>query len=131
MLRKQQSEFNSVMDAIIGGAPINTIYCHVTPGGGKSIIPIMAGRLITAGLADKLAWIAPRLSLTDQAEREFVNPFFRTMLNHNIKIRQNTNEINPCRGLDGIATTYNAVGMDDDILSSEFRRHRRFCAQDL
>jgi superfamily II DNA or RNA helicase len=84
----------------------------------------MAGKLIEQGLADKLLWIAPRLSLTDQAEREFVNPYFRAMFNHNIKIRQSTNEFNPCRGLDGIATTYNAVGLDEDILYGEFQRNR-------
>lgn len=84
----------------------------------------MAGKIIEKGLAQKLLWIAPRLSLTDQAEREFVNPYFRRLLNHNIKIRQSTNEINPCRGLNGFATTYNAVGLDDGILVDEFRRHR-------
>lgn len=130
MLRKHQSDFKAVIGRIIEGEPIRTIYCHVAPGGGKSIIPIMAGKLITAGLADKLLWIAPRLSLTDQAEREFVNPYFRSMLNHNIKIRQSTNEINPCRGLDGIATTYNAVGLDDGILVDEFRRRRYILIMD-
>jgi len=130
MLRKHQSDFKSVIDRIIKGGSARTIYCQVCPGGGKSIIPIMAGRLITAGLADKLLWIAPRLSLTDQAEREFVNPFFRIMLNHDIKIRQSTNEINPCRGLDGIATTYNAVGMDEGILFREFQQRRYILIMD-
>jgi len=112
------------MDRIKLGEPIRTIYEQVCPGGGKSTIPIMAGQLITAGLADKLLWIAPRLSLTDQAEREFVNPYFRSMFNHNLKIRQSTNEINPCRGLDGASTTYNAAGMDDGILFREFQQRR-------
>ncbi|MFA5323756.1 MAG: hypothetical protein WC373_13880, partial [Smithella sp.] len=79
MLRKHQSAFQSVIDRILAGETLKTIYCHVTPGGGKSILPIMAGKLIEAGLADKMIWIAPRLSLTDQAEREFVNPYFRHM----------------------------------------------------
>lgn len=124
MLRKHQSDFKSVIDRIIKGDSTRTIYCQVCPGGGKSILPIMAGQLITAGLADKLLWIAPRLSLTDQAEREFVNPYFRAMFNHNLKIRQSTNEINPCRGLSGASTTYNAAGMDEGILYNEFANRR-------
>lgn len=123
-LRKHQVEFNNAITSIIGGAPVRDIFCHVTPGGGKSIIPIMAGRLIKAGLADKLIWIAPRLSLVDQAEREFVNPYFRNLLNHNVSIRQSTNEFNPCRGLHGFSTTYNAAGLDDGILADEFMNRR-------
>lgn len=87
-------------------------------------MPILSGRLIKAGLADKLMWIAPRLSLTDQAEREFVNPYFRTMFNHSLKIRQSTNENNPCRGLDGFSTTYNAAGLDEGLLIEQFRHYR-------
>lgn len=63
-LRKHQSDFKAVIDRIIKGDSARTIYCQVCPGGGKSILPIMAGQLIAAGLADKLLWIAPRLSLT-------------------------------------------------------------------
>jgi superfamily II DNA or RNA helicase len=129
-LRKHQSEFKAVIGRIKSGEPINTIYCHVTPGGGKSILPIMAGQLITAGMADKLLWIAPRLSLTDQAEREFVNPYFRAMFDHNLNIRQSTNEINPCRGLSGASTTYNAAGMDEGILFREFQQRRYILIMD-
>jgi superfamily II DNA or RNA helicase len=129
-LRKHQSEFNDAISSIIGGAPIRDIYLHVCPGGGKSIIPVMAGRLIEKGIAHKLLWIAPRLSLTDQAEREFVNPYFRNLLNHNINIRRSTNELNPCRGLDGFSTTYNAAGLDEGILSQEFMNRRYILIMD-
>lgn len=130
MLRKHQSEFSQATENIIAGASTKTIYCHVTPGGGKSIIPIIAGKLIKAGLADKLAWIAPRLSLTDQAEREFVNPYFRNMFHHDLNIRQSTNDHNPCRGLHGFATTYNAVGLDEGLLWQEFARYRYILIMD-
>jgi len=124
MLRKHQSEFNETITSIIAGSSVNTIYCSVCPGGGKSILPVIAGRLITAGLADKLMWIAPRLSLIDQAEREFINPYFREMLGHRLTIRSSTNERNPSRGTAGFATTYQAVGLDEGILIDEFKRHR-------
>ena len=129
-LRKHQKEFDQVINNIIAGAAIRDIYCHICPGGGKSILPIMAGRLIKAGLADKLIWIAPRLSLTDQAEREFVNPYFRDMFKHALTIRQSTNENNPSRGLHGFATTYNATGMDEGLLVDEFRRFRYILIMD-
>jgi len=123
-LRKHQEEFRATIDGIISGSPIRTIYVSVCPGGGKSIIPILAGRLIEVGLAEKLIWIAPRLSLIDQAEREFINPYFRETLGHRLQIRASTNENNPCRGLHGFATTYNAAGLDDGILFNEFDRRR-------
>jgi len=123
-LRKHQKEFRATIDGIISGSPIRTIYVSVCPGGGKSIIPIIAGKLIAAGLAEKLIWIAPRLSLIDQAEREFINPHFRKTLGHRLEIRASTNENNPCRGLHGFATTYNAVGLDDGILFDEIERRK-------
>lgn len=123
-LRKHQYLFKETIDGIIAGSGIGSIYCHVTPGGGKSILPIIAGKLIEAGLADKLMWIAPRLSLTDQAEREFINPYFRQLLGHRLQIRSSTNENNPCRGLDGFSTTYQAVGLDEGILEREFKSKR-------
>ena len=129
-LRKHQKHFSQAVDGIITGSGVNTIWCHVTPGGGKSLLPVLAGRLITANFADKLIWIAPRLSLIDQAEREFINPHFRQALNHRLQIRSSTNEINPCRGTHGCATTYNAVGMDDGILLDEFRRRRYILIMD-
>lgn len=130
MLRKHQKQFNQVIDGIIAGSGIKTIWCHCTPGGGKSLLPVLAGKLITAGLADKLIWIAPRLSLIDQAEREFINPHFRQALNHRLTIRSSTNEVNPCRGTQGFATTYNAVGLDEGILQDEFERHRYILIMD-
>jgi len=131
MLRKHQREFENVIERIAnGGAPTRTVYCHVTPGGGKSILPIIAGKLITAGKADKLCWVAPRLSLIDQAEREFINPHFREVLGHRLQIRASTNERNPCRGLDGFTTTYNAAGLDDGLLVEEFRRRRYILIMD-
>jgi len=131
VLRKHQTEFNNIIDAIAyQGLGVRTIYCSVCPGGGKSILPVIAGRLITAGLADKLMWIAPRLSLIDQAEREFINPYFREMLGHRLSIRSSTNERNPSRGTAGFATTYQAVGLDEGILLDEFRRYRYILIMD-
>ena len=97
MLRQHQTDFDRTISTILAGSPVRDIVAHVTPGGGKSTLPIQSGRLITAGLADRLCWIAPRASLQDQAERNFIDPFFRRMFGHRLVIRSSTNEYDPCQ----------------------------------
>ncbi|MBC2712895.1 MAG: DEAD/DEAH box helicase family protein [Desulfosarcina sp.] len=126
MLRKHQSDLEKIVAEIIAGEPITHIFAKVTPGGGKSALPIILGRLITAGLADAICWVVPRNSLQHQGEQNFADRFFKTMLNHDLSIRSSTNELNPCRGLDGFVTTYQAIGVDangtvlDEIKSKRY-----------
>jgi len=115
----------SVVDRIIWGSAIRNIIVKATPGSGKSSIPMIAGKLITAGLADALCWVCPRTALQDQGERNFIDPFFRQLLGHNLSIRKSTNDQNPCRGLQGITTTYQAIGVDKyQTLLNDFLRRR-------
>lgn len=124
-LRKHQSDFARTTDGIICGSGVRTIVAHVTPGGGKSTLPIQAGRLITSGLADRICWICPRASLQDQAERNFIDPFFRHLFRHYMDIRSSTNEMNPCRGTRGFVTTYQAAAVDDQkTMLADFSWHR-------
>lgn len=124
-LRKHQSDMINVTDKIIHGAPIRNIIVKATPGAGKSSLPLIAGKLITAGLADGICWICPRRSLQYQGEKNFVDPFFRGMLNHSLKIRVSTNEINPARGTNGFISTYQAIGVDTyQTVLSEIRSKR-------
>lgn len=125
MLRKHQSEMISIVGGIISGSGIKDIIIKATPGAGKSSLPIIAGKLITAGMADALCWVCPRMSLQDQAERNFIDPFFRDLLKHRLVIRASTNEKNPCRGMNGFVTTYQAIGVDkDQTVLNEFMRKR-------
>ena len=125
MLRKHQRDFDRTIDGIIAGSGVRDIVAHVTPGGGKSTLPIQAGRLITAGLADRICWICPRASLQDQAERNFIDPNFRRMFGHNLVIRQATNDHNPARGTNGFVTTYQAAAVDDQkTMLRDFELHR-------
>lgn len=112
-LRKHQQDFKNIIAGIIAGSGVKKIYVHVTPGGGKSLLPILAGKLITAGLANALCWIVPRLALSYQAETNFAETYFRKMLKHNLSIRSSTNAVDPCRGLCGFVTTFSAVGVDE------------------
>lgn len=125
MLRKHQREFFGVINGIIQGSSVKNIIVKATPGSGKSMIPLLAGKLITAGLADKLFWVCPRMSLQYQAERNFLDPFFRKMFDHRLSIRASTNEFNPARGTDGAVSTYQAIGVDSyQTVLEEFRKRR-------
>ena len=54
------------------------ILAAVTPGGGKSLLPVIAAaRLIEAGVVDRVCWIVPRDSLRLQAEEAFADPAWR------------------------------------------------------
>lgn len=125
LLRKHQSDTIRIIDDIISGSQTRNIIVQAVPGSGKSPIPIISGKLITAGLADSIAWICPRMSLQDQAERNFLDPFFRKMFDHNLTIRSSTNERNPCRSTNGFVTTYQALGVDKNkTVLEDFRRKR-------
>lgn len=124
-LRKLQQEFKNIRDGIINGTKINKIIIHGTPGSGKSLIPVLAGELITAGLADALCWIVPRKTLQYQAESNFQDLFFRKMLDRKLTIRASTNDINPCRGLQGFVSTYQALSVDEkQTVLSDFKVKR-------
>jgi superfamily II DNA or RNA helicase len=112
MLRQHQKQFLETIDGIIGGSGIKIILAYVTPGGGKSSLPVISGKLIEHGYADAICWIVPRKELQTQGEAVFMDPFFKRMFGVNLKIRSSTNEVDPCRGLNGFITTYNAIGTD-------------------
>ena len=125
MLRKHQQEFQQIIDQIIAGSQTKNIVVYATPGSGKSAIPMQAGKLISAGLADKICWLCPRSSLQDQGERNFISPDFRNLIGHNLLIRSSTNENNPCRGTDGFITTIQAIAVDKNhTVLNELQRRR-------
>jgi superfamily II DNA or RNA helicase len=124
-LRKHQKEMADTVESIIAGATTRNILVKAVPGAGKSTIPLQAGKLITAGLADKICWICPRMSLQDQAERNFLDQYFRRLFNHSLTIRSSTNDRNPSRGTNGFVSTYQALGFDDQqTVLADFKRYR-------
>jgi superfamily II DNA or RNA helicase len=125
-LRAHQEAVREICKEIIAGRPIDRIEVFVTPGGGKSAIPVIAAaELIPTGFADKICWIVPRLSLQTQAEQQFLNPWLRKYLGHDLSVRSSTNEYDPSRGACGFVTTYQALGQDQgQTVLQEFRRHR-------
>src|SRR3954465_8884583 len=75
-LRTHQQALDTIVRAIAAGeSPVRDILAAVTPGGGKSLLPVIAAaRLIAAGVVDRLCWIVPRDSLRLQAAEAFADP---------------------------------------------------------
>lgn len=125
MLRAHQMQAIELAEQPQFGTEVKTVLCNVTPGGGKSALPVIfADRMIKRHIAGKVCWVVPRDSLRKQAEHAFLDPFFRRMLGHGREIRATKNETDPTRGYDGYVTTYQAIGADPDLHEHEFRRHR-------
>ena len=123
-LRKHQQELDDCLAGHVSGeAPIPGVLLDVTPGGGKSLLPILAlKRLKEAGLVDKLCWIVPRSSLQTQGAEDFLDPAFREALGHDLLINEATNAADPSRGTNGFATTYQAISQDSSgINAAEFQ----------
>lgn len=116
-----------IVQAIASGeaADVRDVLAAVTPGGGKSLLPVIAAaRLIEAGVVDRVCWIVPRDSLRLQAEEAFADPGWRDALNHRLSVRAAENAPDPCRGLAGYVTTYQAVAAAPGLHLAEFTRHR-------
>jgi len=110
-LRSHQRQFANLIAAIAQGeASVRDILAAVTPGGGKSLLPVIAAaRLIASGVVRRIVWVVPRDSLRLQAEEAFTDPAWRLALGHALTVRAAENAPDPCRGLAGYVTTYQAV----------------------
>ncbi len=129
-LRKHQSEMNQTIDGIISGhsrfKDIKEIILSVVAGGGKGSVPVNAGKLILAGMADSICCVVPRQSLQQQCEEVFMDKFFKKMFGVNLSLRASTNDFDPCRGQNGFVTTYQALGHDKKGVVLDTIRRRRF-----
>jgi superfamily II DNA or RNA helicase len=126
-LRVHQSRMAAIVNAIaVGEAPaIKDILGAVTPGGGKSLLPVIAAaRLIAAGVVERICWVVPRDSLRLQAEEAFADPTWREALGHGLSVRAGENAPDPCRGLAGYVTTYQAIAAAANLHLAEMQRHR-------
>ncbi len=120
------------MRAIAGGqTEARDILAAVTPGGGKSLLPVIAAHtLITAGLVERVCWVVPRDSLRLQAEEAFADPTWRQAFGHALSVRAADNAPDPSRGLAGYVTTYQGVAAAPDLHLREFTRHRTLLVLD-
>ena len=119
-LRKHQLETREVCREILNGEPVREIILSVTPGGGKSFVPVIIAENLIPAIAEKICWIVPRNSLKYQGEDEFCNPRWLT----DKRIRAADNGIDLTRGLSGYVTTYQAVGINPRCHAREFKNHK-------
>jgi superfamily II DNA or RNA helicase len=130
--RSHQRLVAGVAEAIAQGQTgVADILAAVTPGGGKSLLPVIAAaRLIAAGVVERVCWIVPRDSLRLQAEEAFADPAWRAALGHAVSVRAAENAPDPCRGLQGWVTTYQGVAAAPGLHLTEVRRHRTLLVVD-
>ena len=125
-LRSHQRQLADLVEAIARGEEegIRDILAAVTPGGGKSLLPVIAAaRLMAAGIVTRVVWIVPRDSLRLQAEEAFADPVWRAALGHSLSVRAADNGRDPSRGLAGYVTTYQGVAAAPALHLEEARRH--------
>ena len=74
-LRSHQQLLAGVIEAVASGqTEARDILAAVTPGGGKSLLPVIAAaRLMAAGIVERVCWVVPRDSLRLQAEEAFAD----------------------------------------------------------
>lgn len=102
-----------------------TMVVNVWPGGGKSVIPVIAASaLMRKKLIQKTVVVVPRLSLKRQGADAFQDRQFRTMLGHNLEVREDCNDVNPDRGTAGYITTYQAIMAAPEMHAQFFRKWR-------
>ncbi len=123
---------SNIAGAIASGeTEARDILAAVTPGGGKSLLPVLAAaKLVAAGVVDRICWVVPRDSLRLQAEEAFADPTWRQALGHALSVRAADNTPDPSRGLAGYVTTYQGVAAAPDLHLAEFRRHRTLLVVD-
>ncbi|AWN48919.1 restriction endonuclease subunit R [Methylobacterium terrae] len=132
-LRSHQRSLSELVASLARGEAtgIADILAAVTPGGGKSLLPVIAAsKLIAAGLVDRVVWVVPRDSLRLQAEEAFADPAWRAALGHALSVRAADNAPDPSRGLAGYVTTYQAVAAAPALHLAEMRRHRTLLVVD-
>ena len=132
-LRTHQQQLLGVVQAIAAGSAsdVHDILAAVTPGGGKSLLPVLAAHaLITAGAVTRVVWVVPRDSLRLQAEEAFADPAWRNGLGHALSVRAADNAPDPCRGLAGYVTTYQGVAAAPALHLAEAQRHRTLLVLD-
>lgn len=140
-LRRHQQEIDRICRAIAAGAGhLSDVLAAVTPGGGKSALPVIAAArllgVVPPGhrlpIAERICWVVPRDTLRRQAEEAFVDPAWRSFLGHAHAVRAAENAADLSRGLAGYVTTYQSIAAAPELHLAEFNRHRYLlCVDEL
>lgn len=131
-LRRHQQSLHEFAQDPACGTRTRTIIADVTPAGGKSTLPVVAGfHLIRRGIVDRICILTPRLTLRTQAEEAFVKGFLRDSLDHTLEIKAAAgDDINPDKGTAGFASNYQGVPSNIANYLDYFRRYRTLLCLD-
>ena len=67
-LRYHQQKIVDTCRDILDGKEIKEIVLSVTPGGGKSFVPVILAENLIPTIADRICWVVPRNALKYQGE---------------------------------------------------------------
>lgn len=115
-LREHQQDFDAYVSRLTPAQLPKTVLLHVTPGGGKSLIPQIIKKHFP-GL--KIAWFVPRRSLLRQAARSCMAGKIAKMR----LVELEGFEVNPSKGEDGFVATHNALAQNPEGFRQELLRH--------
>jgi len=119
VLRRHQEDVQVIARNIVSGVTaVRNIAVHVTPGGGKSGIVMIAAKELAERLGYRVCWVVPRNALRSQGERDFISK--RAIFGHTMSIRAAGNDIDPCRSTGGYVTTYQAIAQNPQLHQQEF-----------
>jgi superfamily II DNA or RNA helicase len=125
--RKHQKDLITIADLMRYTPTIRDVIAWVTPGGGKSALPVILAKHLIPTCGQRIAWITPRDNLRSQGETAFLDDRYKSLLGHNIEIRATMTEPDPCRSTKGFITTYHSISSDfkgsAKIFEREFRTH--------
>lgn len=124
MLRKHQAEMRQIAADVAAGAPITDLLVQVTPGGGKSALPMILAAELAEKLGFHICWVVPRDALRMQGEKAFSDKAMRRLFRHTSQIRAAGNDWRPARDGIGYVTTYQAIAANPQLHIDEFERAR-------
>lgn len=124
MLRKHQLDMQRIARKIRSQGETKNILVDVTPGGGKSALPMILAKELAEPMGYKICWVVPRDALRAQGEHDFVDAKKRTDFGHKSEMRASGNDINPSRGKAGYITTYQSIAKNPELHAHEFRAHK-------
>lgn len=111
MLRWQQIKMAEKCDAIKKGSGVRIIPGDVAPGGGKTVMALVAVNSLVGEFVDYAIIVAPRTNLKNQFERDSLDDL--VFEGNIIRAAENTNNL--LRGTQGYITTIQAIVANQEL----------------
>lgn len=122
MYRKHQVEMQEIAKRIFAGEDVRDVLVQVTPGGGKSALPMILASEFAEKAGLHICVVVPRDALRLQGEKTYDDKPMRRLFGHTSKIRAAGNDWRPARDGIGYITTYQAIAANPQLHIDEFER---------